>query len=98
MVTLDQIDKTVNPHWSDVYDGREGFALYGHDPQINPPEARLSKHALGLDTGCVFGGRLTALIHDRGAEQLLSVEARERYARPLYQDGDKDCDSRLRVN
>lgn len=52
-------------HWSDWYDGREGFALYGHDPRRDGRPC-LHRHALALDTGAVFGGRLTAAILDRG--------------------------------
>jgi serine/threonine protein phosphatase 1 len=45
--------------WAEGYDGRFGFALFGHQPFIreNPPEF---KNAIGLDTGCVYGGWLTA--------------------------------------
>lgn len=46
-------------HWSDVYDGREGFAFFGHDPFHEVKETR---HAMGLDTSCVFGGKLTAAV------------------------------------
>lgn len=51
-------------HWTDWYDGREGFALYGHDPRRDGRPC-LHSHALALDTGAVFGGRLTAAILDR---------------------------------
>jgi len=56
-VALGQEDST-DPKWGDVYEGQEGFAFYGHDPT----EGEVRKHpfAAGLDTGCVFGGRLTA--------------------------------------
>lgn len=51
-------------HWGDWYDGREGFAIYGHDPQRQGVPC-LHSHAMALDTGAVFGGRLTAAILDR---------------------------------
>jgi hypothetical protein len=55
MVTLgDEGEHTVN--WADVYDGREGFAFYGHAPQRSGSPV-LHPHAMGLDTGAVFGGR-----------------------------------------
>ncbi len=49
------------PHWSDLYDGREGFAFYGHDPQQsgNP---KVSEHAVGVDTSAVSGMFLTAAV------------------------------------
>ncbi len=85
MVHLDDTARAAD-HWSDLYDGREGFAFYGHDPQLDPPEPRRSPHALGLDTGCCFGGRLTAAIVAEGSTprdaELVSVAARAQYAEP----------------
>jgi diadenosine tetraphosphatase ApaH/serine/threonine PP2A family protein phosphatase len=73
-------------HWSSVYDGREGFCFFGHDPQLTPAEPLRAKHALGLDTGCCFGGRLSAAVLESGRggfdATVLSVAARERYAEP----------------
>jgi diadenosine tetraphosphatase ApaH/serine/threonine PP2A family protein phosphatase len=73
-------------HWSDRYDGREGFCFYGHDPQIATRTARRSRHAMGLDTGCCFGGSLTAAVLERACPAatavLISVDARQRYAEP----------------
>jgi hypothetical protein len=75
-----------DPHWSDVYDGREGHAFFGHDPQLAPPEALRAPHATGLDTGCCFGGRLTAAVLEAGAAprdaRFVSVPARVQYAEP----------------
>lgn len=80
-------EEPCDPHWSAVYDGREGFAFFGHDPQLDPPEPLRGPHALGLDTGCCFGGRLTAAVIPPGREaraaELVSVAARARYAEPL---------------
>ncbi len=68
-------------------DGREGFAFFGHDPQLAPPEPLRAPRALGIDTGCCFGGRLTAAIVPAGtppaAATIVSVPARARYAEPL---------------
>lgn len=55
-----------DPHWSELYDGREGFCYFGHDPQIKPPTPLLAKHAIGLDTGACYGGRLTAAVLTEG--------------------------------
>jgi hypothetical protein len=49
--------------WADVYDGREGFAFYGHEPFQGPFG---SDHATGLDTGCVFGNFLAAAVLEPG--------------------------------
>ncbi len=45
--------------WSEVYDGREGFIVSGHHPFSEPKE---DKYAVDIDTGCVYGGKLTAIV------------------------------------
>ncbi|MDR2638487.1 MAG: metallophosphoesterase [Helicobacteraceae bacterium] len=69
--------------WSELYNGNQGFVVYGH----TPCDIRRDKHALGIDTGCVYGGRLSAAIFERrgkrfdtDAVEIEQVEARERYA------------------
>jgi hypothetical protein len=62
--------------WYDVYDG-ERVVLFGHWPA---PEPRRGPRAIGLDTGCVYGNRLTAYIIE--TEELLSVKARRAYDPP----------------
>ncbi len=59
--------------WYHVYHG-EKIVLFGHWPA---PEPRRGKKAIGLDTGCVYGHRLTACIIETG--ELPSVEARRTY-------------------
>lgn len=59
--------------WYKVYDG-EKFALFGHWPAKWP---RRGPRALGLDTGCVYGKRLTAYVVETGA--LHSVPALRAY-------------------
>jgi len=57
-------EKNITPDcslWADSYDAREGFIVYGHHVFDEPKE---SKYALGIDTGCVFGNKLTAVIFD----------------------------------
>ncbi|HWW62322.1 MAG TPA: metallophosphoesterase [Thermoanaerobaculia bacterium] len=63
--------------WSDVWDG-ERFVVYGHTPLREP---RVNDHALGLDTGCVYGGKLTAAILENGEWSFVSVKARRAYAK-----------------
>ena len=53
--------------WADWYDGREGFVFFGHDPSRSGEPIRYS-HAVGMDTGAVFGGRLTAAILEDGSD------------------------------
>jgi hypothetical protein len=69
MVSLGDEGGDTQP-WGDWYDGREGFAFYGHAPQ---KEGRVVVHnyAMGLDTGAVFGGKLTAAVVTPGTPPLI---------------------------
>jgi diadenosine tetraphosphatase ApaH/serine/threonine PP2A family protein phosphatase len=62
--------------WYDVYNG-ERVVLFGHWPASEP---RRGPRAIGLDTGCVYGNRLTAYILE--TEEILSVRARRAYDPP----------------
>jgi serine/threonine protein phosphatase 1 len=63
--------------WSELWDG-DRLVLYGHTPRKEP---RIDRKAIGIDTGCVYGGRLTGvLFHGVGEWELLQVNARRKYA------------------
>ena len=62
--------------WYDVYRG-EKIVLFGHWPA---PEPRRAERAIGLDTGCVYGGRLTAYIIE--SDEFVSVPAHHVYDPP----------------
>jgi|ERR1700686_1544393 len=61
--------------WYKVYRGKR-IVLFGHWPAKAP---RLAPRAIGLDTGCVYGGRLTGYIIE--SNQFVSVPARRPYVR-----------------
>jgi serine/threonine protein phosphatase 1 len=61
--------------WFDVYDGDQ-TVIFGHWV-FNEPVVR--ENAIGIDTGCVYGGRLTACVLPE--RHLVSVPARRAYAR-----------------
>ncbi len=70
-------------YWAELYDGREGFVVYGHQPFSKP---RIDKYAVGIDTGCVYGGRLSAVVfklkdkkYDTKDFKIISVKARKNY-------------------
>ena len=60
------------------------WIVYGHQPY---PEPHLMNRTAGIDTGCVFGGKLTAL---RWPEmEIVSVDARKQYSEhPVVREGD----------
>jgi predicted phosphodiesterase len=66
-------EKRDGPAWYESYDG-EKVVLFGHWPASEP---RRGKKAIGLDTGCVYGHRLTAFVIETG--ELHSVPARQTY-------------------
>jgi len=64
-----------DPFWSEVYDGRFGHVVFGHEPFMDGPQMR--EHSTGIDTGAVFGGRLTGLvIESDGSRSFVSVPGR----------------------
>jgi serine/threonine protein phosphatase 1 len=66
-------DEPDAPSWADLWGGPP-FVVYGHTPR---PEVYRLKWSIGIDTGCVMGGHLTAyILPERRIEQ---VKARQRY-------------------
>ena len=64
-----------DPRWSELYDGRFGHVVYGHEPFMEGP--MVSEHSTGVDTGCVKGGPLTSLVVDSNGERsFVSVPSR----------------------
>jgi len=84
ITNIQVIDKKGNPAkrsdapnakpWADYWSGKP-FVIYGHTPRPNTLERPGS---IGIDTGCVYGGHLTAYIVDDGS--LVQVRARKAYA------------------
>ena len=54
-------EKEDSNFWADIYDGNEGYIVYGHQ---NFKEVKKSPNAVGIDTGCVYGNKLTAIVFD----------------------------------
>ena len=63
--------------WASEYRGR-GTVVYGHTPV---PEPEWLNHTINIDTGCVFGGKLTALRYPE--KELVSVPAQRVYSEPV---------------
>jgi serine/threonine protein phosphatase 1 len=66
-------DSPESPWWADLWGGPP-FVVYGHTPR---PEVYKLKWSIGIDTGCVLGGSLTAYILPE--RRLVQVKARQRY-------------------
>ena len=73
----DEFGLPVRYPWANDYRGR-AMVLYGHTPTI---EAEWVNGTMCLDTGCVFGGRLTALRYPE--RQLVSVAAQQVWYEPV---------------
>jgi protein phosphatase len=72
----DEYGLPVRYPWAQEYRG-EAMVLYGHTPV---PAPEWVNNTLCLDTGCVFGGRLTALRYPE--RELVSVPAAKVYYQP----------------
>ena len=72
----DDFGLPVRYPWAQEYRGR-AVVLYGHTPVPTPEWVN---NTLCLDTGCVFGGRLTALRYPE--RELVDVPARQTYYEP----------------
>lgn len=53
----------IRRDWPSIYPQGEAFIIYGHTPV---EEARQVGNTINIDTGCVFGGKLTAYRYPEG--------------------------------
>jgi protein phosphatase len=72
----DEFGLPVRYNWAAEYRGK-AMVVYGHTPA---PEPEWLNRTINVDTGCVFGGRLTALRYPE--KELVSVPARQTYCTP----------------
>src|SRR5215510_2289266 len=72
----DEFGLPIRYNWASEYRGR-AMVVYGHTPV---PEPEWLNGTINIDTGCVFGGRLTALRYPE--KELLSVPAQKTWCEP----------------
>lgn len=72
----DEFGLPVRYNWAAEYRG-QATVVYGHTPV---PQPDWLNRTINIDTGCVFGGSLTALRYPE--KELVSVAARATYAEP----------------
>lgn len=72
----DEFGLPVRGNWATEYRGK-AMVVYGHTPVA---EAEWLNRTINIDTGCVFGGKLTALRYPE--RELVSVPARKTYYQP----------------
>jgi protein phosphatase len=72
----DEYGLPVRYNWAQDYRG-QAMVVYGHTPVAN---AEWLNNSINIDTGCVFGGKLTALRYPE--KELVSVPARQVYSVP----------------
>jgi len=73
----DEFGLPVRLNWAAEYRGR-AMVVYGHTPVAEP---EWLNRTINVDTGCVFGGKLTGLRYPE--KELVSVPARQTYYEPV---------------
>ena len=73
----DEFGLPVRYNWAAEYRGK-AIVVYGHTPV---PQSDWLNRTINIDTGCVFGGSLTALRYPE--KELVSIPARATYAQPV---------------
>lgn len=85
----DEFGLPVRHNWAKEYRGK-AKVVYGHTPV---PNAEWLNKTIDIDTGCVFGGKLTALRYPE--EELIAVNAKLVYCEPVKPLNYSGCSSLL---
>lgn len=73
----DEYGLPIRYNWAKDYRGK-ALVVYGHTPTL---VAEFFNNTICIDTGCVFGGKLTALQYPE--KELVSVDAAQVYSEPV---------------
>jgi hypothetical protein len=79
-------EKSEDVFWAENYEGQWGHIYFGHQNFINSLPVQFP-HATALDTGCVYGGWLSAVEISADQIRYNSVAARKTYAVKKMNDG-----------
>jgi protein phosphatase len=74
---IDEFGLPIRYNWAAEYRG-QAMVVYGHTPVLS---AEWLNNTINIDTGCVFGGKLTALRYPE--KELVSVPAACAYSQPV---------------
>lgn len=83
----DEFGLPVRHNWAAEYRG-PAMVVYGHTPVVEP---EWLNGTINIDTGCVFGGSLTALRYPE--KELVSVDAKAAYCAPVRPVGKSENDA-----
>ncbi|MDF3033289.1 MAG: polynucleotide 3-phosphatase [Alphaproteobacteria bacterium] len=93
---IDGFGLPVRYPWARDYRGNT-MIVYGHTPV---PEVEWVNNTINIDTGCVFGGKLTALRYPE--RELVSVQATQVYCEPIkpldYEEQSRSRDDILDID
>jgi bis(5'-nucleosyl)-tetraphosphatase (symmetrical) len=80
--TYPNYDSPDDPHWYDLYKGKK-LVIFGHDARggLVRRERGGRPVCIGLDTGCVYGGRLSAFILEE--DRIVQVQSKNMYYDPV---------------
>ena len=67
--------------WSEFYEGKEGIVVYGHEAMS---KVKLDKYSFGIDTGCVYGNKLSALVIYDTVDPLFNYDIVQVRANEIY--------------
>lgn len=85
----DEFGLPVRYNWAKEYRGN-AKVVYGHTPVTS---AEWINNTIDIDTGCVFGGKLTALRYPE--EELISVNAKKVYYEPIKKIENPDTENKI---
>jgi protein phosphatase len=80
---IDEYGLPVRLPWANEYHGK-ALVVYGHIPT---PEVQILNNTACIDTGCVFGGKITAYRYPE--KEIIQVKAKQEYYAPLKPFMDK---------